>query len=625
MLGKDQSGKDIPGITVDPDLANEDISVILLPYQPESARRIFTRVNRYARRPSASETYVTDDDDLFAVLARRVTNEVIGGRLVKYTQPTLRPSDGEFTTLAILHACCETIVKYSFPPKMVEAAKRQDFSNEIEEACQHAVLTVWNRLLAEIEVFRDATGDRSEQGDARRKEVRRHNLLGRPVSPGVPRLRVSGAHTGRNQDAVEGRVQAPERLAMGDNGGKRRRRVAGRPVVGRHRREDHHQEPTHHLADHCLHGRRRPQFRRGRCAPNGLSSPVCRGREGQQGTASARRLVRLRDAVPFRSIQGTCDTRVNGPPIAGTPLRHRRLDGNGALPWMKRRLPMDYRRVSRHFRAAGLAKPCGPIALMILAGLTLPEAVGTCSLRGGYRGYRGGTSTAKAIRSLDLTLSRIPIPEACRHHPNQLRGIAPLLADEGYGKGKYLVLSRRRKSSHRKVRHASAVIDGRLLDWTIKSCKQFRIRAIYRIQGDLDAAKSKARRFAATIRRSQQPLARKPLAEFCRLFTSYHGLAQHIQLQFHYRNGRKKRDDTMIEWYPLKLHRQRRATPDSTVRALLASVHASLRSDLAALTTCLTDRHGARVHGNTRIKTLTRKQPRGPASRRRTAECATVP
>ena len=181
MLGKDQSGKDIPGITVDPDLANEDISVILLPYQPESARRIFTRVNRYARRPSASETYLTDDDDLFAVLARRVTNEVIGGRLVKYTQPTLRPSDGEFTTLANLHACCETIVKYSFPPKMVEAAKRQDFSDEIEEACHHAVVTVWNRLLAEIGVFRDATGDRSEQGDAGRKEIRRHNLLGRPV------------------------------------------------------------------------------------------------------------------------------------------------------------------------------------------------------------------------------------------------------------------------------------------------------------------------------------------------------------------------------------------------------------------------------------------------------------
>lgn len=181
MLGKDQAGRDIPGISVDPDLANEDISVILLPYQPESARRIFTSVNRYARRPTASETYVTDDDDLFAVLARRVTNEVIGGRLVKYTQPTLRPKDGEFTTLSIVHACCKAIVEHSFSPKMVDEAKRQDFSTEIAKACGQAVLNVWNRLLAEIEVFRDATGDRSEQGDARRIEIRRNNLLGKPV------------------------------------------------------------------------------------------------------------------------------------------------------------------------------------------------------------------------------------------------------------------------------------------------------------------------------------------------------------------------------------------------------------------------------------------------------------
>ena len=181
MWGKDQAGKDIPGISVDPDLGNEDISVILLPYQPESARRIFTRVNRYARRPSASETYVTDDDDLFAVLARRVTNEVIGGRLVKYTQPTLRPKDGEFTTLAILYACCKAIVEFTFSPKMVEEAKRQDFSPEIERACAKTVLEVWDRLLRNIDVFSDATADGSEEGDAGRIEIRRHNLLGRPV------------------------------------------------------------------------------------------------------------------------------------------------------------------------------------------------------------------------------------------------------------------------------------------------------------------------------------------------------------------------------------------------------------------------------------------------------------
>lgn len=180
MLGKDQRGKDIPGIDVDPQLATEDISVILVPYNPDKARRIFTRVNRYARRPSASETYVTDDDDLFAVLARRVANE-IGGRLVKYTHPTLTAKDGEFTTLAILHAWCKHIVDYSFAPKLVAQAKLPDPSNEIKEAAEHAVLTVWGRLRSEIEVFAEATADRSEDGDVGRREIRSSNLLGKPV------------------------------------------------------------------------------------------------------------------------------------------------------------------------------------------------------------------------------------------------------------------------------------------------------------------------------------------------------------------------------------------------------------------------------------------------------------
>lgn len=180
MLGKDQRGNDIPGINVDPELAKEDISVILVPYIPDKARRIFTRVNRYARRPSSAETYVTDDDDLFAVLARRVANN-IGGRLVKYTNATLTVKDGEFTTLTILHACCRHIVDYSFPEPIKEQAKRPDFSAEIEKACEHAVLNVWGRLLSKIEVFADATADRSEQGDAGRTEIRRSNLLGKPV------------------------------------------------------------------------------------------------------------------------------------------------------------------------------------------------------------------------------------------------------------------------------------------------------------------------------------------------------------------------------------------------------------------------------------------------------------
>lgn len=179
MSGKDQQGRDIPGIEVDMDLANEDISVILVPYDSEKARRIFTRVNRYARRPTTSETYVTDDDDVFAVLARHAANR-IGGQLVKYTQPSLTPKDREFTTLAILHACCKEIVKHSFPDGQVLKPDQLP-SSDVVEAYKQQVDRIWDRLLSNIDVFRDATLNKSEDGDDKRREIRKENLLGKPV------------------------------------------------------------------------------------------------------------------------------------------------------------------------------------------------------------------------------------------------------------------------------------------------------------------------------------------------------------------------------------------------------------------------------------------------------------
>ena len=179
MSGKDQKGMDISGIDVDMDLANEDISVILVPYDAEKARRIFTKVNRYARRPTTSETYVTDDDDVFAVLARDIAN-LIGGRLVKYTQPSLTPKDPEFTTLAILHGCCKEIVKHSFPHDDSQKPDQLP-ENDVVEAYREQVEKVWGRLLDKIEVFHDATRDKSEDGDSKRRNIRKENLLGKPV------------------------------------------------------------------------------------------------------------------------------------------------------------------------------------------------------------------------------------------------------------------------------------------------------------------------------------------------------------------------------------------------------------------------------------------------------------
>lgn len=179
ITGRDEKQKDIPNVMPCTQLAQEDVTVILVPYVVAKARKIFTRVNRYARPTTTGQNIVTDDDDIIAVLAREIVNDLIGGRLAKYTSNTLTPKDPEFTTLSIVYNCNKEIITEAFPTgrldttQLPDTAKRQLYRDKVRE--------VWELLLQEIEVFADALSDKEETGDEKRREIRKTNVLGKPV------------------------------------------------------------------------------------------------------------------------------------------------------------------------------------------------------------------------------------------------------------------------------------------------------------------------------------------------------------------------------------------------------------------------------------------------------------
>lgn len=181
VTGRDQRGREIASIpTPCVQLAQEDVTVILVSYESRKARRIFTRVNRYAKPTTAGQNIVTDDDDICAVLAREVTNDLIGARLVKFTSNTLTKTDEHFTTLAIVYNCIERIITGNFPSGRID--KTQLPSPQAMNLYREKVREVWQRLLEEIDVFADALADGDASGDEKRREVRESNLLGKPVA-----------------------------------------------------------------------------------------------------------------------------------------------------------------------------------------------------------------------------------------------------------------------------------------------------------------------------------------------------------------------------------------------------------------------------------------------------------
>ena len=180
VTGRDEKGKEIPAISTPcTQLAQDDVTVILVAYETKKARKIFTRVNRYAKPTTTGQNIVTDDDDILAVLARQVTNDLIGARLVKFTSNTLTSKDEYFTTLAIVYNCNEQIVLGNFPIGKIDKMHLPD--KHKTRLYHEKVKEVWESLFDHIEVYMDALSDREKSGDDKRREIRKSNLLGKPV------------------------------------------------------------------------------------------------------------------------------------------------------------------------------------------------------------------------------------------------------------------------------------------------------------------------------------------------------------------------------------------------------------------------------------------------------------
>ena len=179
ISGRDEKSKPIAGLQQNDALAAEDVTVILVEYEAEKARRIFTRVNKYAKSTTTGQNIITNDDDVVAVLAREVVNQTIGGRLVKFTSNTLRAGDAQFTTIPIIYNCNEEIIRQNFPER---PDKNRLASPAQVDLYREKVFEVWGQILEGIDVFRSATQTKEETGDAKRIEMRKASLLGKPVA-----------------------------------------------------------------------------------------------------------------------------------------------------------------------------------------------------------------------------------------------------------------------------------------------------------------------------------------------------------------------------------------------------------------------------------------------------------
>ena len=179
--GKDDKGEAIPNMRSNPEVRKDQISVILVRFDKKGgARRIFNKINRYAKPTAKADNLITDDDDAMAVITRKLLTEdgVIPARLVKIGANTLNKVAPEFTTLATFYNANVAIVEHLGLSGTVRPSQMNPEQQAlvIERLRDH-----WQSLLSGIDLWAKAVSDSTEEGDDVRREIRGELLLGKPV------------------------------------------------------------------------------------------------------------------------------------------------------------------------------------------------------------------------------------------------------------------------------------------------------------------------------------------------------------------------------------------------------------------------------------------------------------
>lgn len=181
ITGKDEKQQPIPDLQALAEVAEDVCTVILIRHDAVKARKIFNKVNRYAKSTSKAENLITADDDIIAVIVRESilgTDNVIPDILVNAKSNTLTVRAAEFTTLSTLYEATKYLLEdthnkintETLPDKSTQGIMRSEAKEFWEKAC------------SQIDLFSDALHDPSTHGDEKRRQIRRDYLLGKPVA-----------------------------------------------------------------------------------------------------------------------------------------------------------------------------------------------------------------------------------------------------------------------------------------------------------------------------------------------------------------------------------------------------------------------------------------------------------
>lgn len=169
ITGKDQADKAVEYRKLE--VSEDDIGLVLIPFNPKArARKIFNKVNRYAKPTSKGDNIITSEDDINAIIARRLIGSdgydpIIPEDLVNWKSNSIAERSQQFTMISILY---EGVTALLHKEKINTQFRPTD--EELERYYQQ-VSQVWKSLLHEFEPFKDMMEHRNKIPELRKQYI----------------------------------------------------------------------------------------------------------------------------------------------------------------------------------------------------------------------------------------------------------------------------------------------------------------------------------------------------------------------------------------------------------------------------------------------------------------------
>lgn len=182
MLGNKKMTPQMMALEPHPELAEEEVSVIFVEHENNlKIRKIFNKVNKYARQTGRGQNIITSDDDVYASIARRlfaegeVLHKIGKNELVNWSSNTLSQRSKQLTTVSALYTIAETISK----DRGWSAKVMPSDADAIEEVFEENT-DFWKQLLEGMSVYREYLT--LTKLDKPISQLREDNLLMKPVT-----------------------------------------------------------------------------------------------------------------------------------------------------------------------------------------------------------------------------------------------------------------------------------------------------------------------------------------------------------------------------------------------------------------------------------------------------------